>query len=306
MRLVKYFLFSLSLLVAANVFAKSATQWMPITVERGLVVIDVKINGHSAKAMLDTGAESNAVSKAFLETNSVKFRKGDPLVLTGVYGQEKANFVNGLEIELLGNKLAFDNLIPMSGNPRFDVILGMPFFHSLIVQLDYPNQKMRLASRDSINLKDFANVKLKSNESKSQLVTPVIIDGFKVDLLFDTGNSGGILLHRPFAERKGWIEKYKQTEAKSSGVVSKSVAIDILSLPEMQFGPFTLEDILVSIPEEGKSKRLRNSKRGLRDRENVNYRGILGYDILKHFVLTLDARRGLPVSYTHLTLPTIA
>lgn len=289
---IKILVLVVSAICLNHSYASGVSEWLPLEINRGHMIIDIEINGVPTKAMLDTGAENNGISRAFLEKNKIAHKQGYPIVLKGVYGEQKTHSVDGLELGLIGVDIPFNDLIPFAGNDRFDVILGMPLFHAFVFQFDYPQSRMRIASREAINIKEAANVSMKGNKSRSRLVVTVNIDGYDTDLLFDTGNSGGILLNRPFAERKGWIEKYKKLEATSSGVIKNAVSIDVLTLPEMSFGPYTLEDVLVSIPEKNFSKNLKSKRRGgERFRTTVDYKGILGYDVLKHFVVTLDARK---------------
>lgn len=62
--------------------------------------------------------------------------------------------------------------------------------------------------------------------------------------LLDTGNSGGLYLHRNFATSQNWLKVYPITEGVARGVNSRMKGIEV--------------------------------------------NGILGFDILKHFILAVD------------------
>lgn len=276
------------LLVNLNSLFAGTTEWLPIEIHNGHVLVDIEIGGVKSKAMLDTGAESNAVSKAFLRAHKVKHTKGKKFILEGVYGKSKENLIDHLNVSFEGSAFKLNGSMPFRGGRKFGMILGIPFFKSFIVQIDYPRKKYRLVTHDSMNLKGAANLKLKSNSRKSKLTTQVVIDGkTKVNLLFDTGNSGGILFYRPLVESKGWLEVYAAGKSLSSGVITSGIENDVLVLPTVDFGPFTLEDVVAYVPSKGNSKNLRPA------RSDIRYKGILGYDMLKHFLVTIDAKNAL-------------
>ena len=66
------------------------------------------------------------------------------------------------------------------------------------------------------------------------------------------------------------------------------------------FGPYVLENVLVNIPAEGQTSNIedQNSFTGTRIK-SAKQKGVIGYDILKHFVLTLDYRAG----NAHISVP---
>ncbi|MBT8141252.1 MAG: retropepsin-like domain-containing protein, partial [Gammaproteobacteria bacterium] len=215
--------------ISSNVVYAGATAWLPMEVQYGHVIVDIKVGGVEAKAMLDTGAESNAISKAFLNAHNIEHRKGREFILEGVYGKSRERLINKLKIDFQGSEFTMDGTMPFRGGGNFSMILGMPFFNSFVVQIDYPNEKYRLITHNSMKLNGSENLKLNRNRRKSRLTAPVLVNStHKVDLLFDTGNSGGILLYRPLAESKGWLEKYAITKTKSSGIVTSGVDTDIL------------------------------------------------------------------------------
>jgi hypothetical protein len=63
----------------------------------------------------------------------------------------------------------------------------------------------------------------------------------------------------------------------------------------MTIGPFTLENVIMMVPGEGEKTTIgrespaRPGSRLKKDSED----GILGYDVLKHFIVTIDFNRSL-------------
>ena len=50
------------------------------------------------------------------------------------------------------------------GRPELQLILGAGFLRQFIVQFDYPNQRMRLLTRDMADMKKLSNVKSKPDQ----------------------------------------------------------------------------------------------------------------------------------------------
>lgn len=112
--------------------------------------------------------------------------------------------------------------------------------------------------------------------------------------MLDTGSQGGVLLERATAKKFDWLEKYPLADGASRGV-NAAARMERFNLPTMTFGPYELESPVVSVPAEGESLEMLRTEsrtgslirgsRGMAD-------GLLGYDVLKHFVVTIDYRTG--------------
>lgn len=289
----KKLLFSLLLLSSLNLYA-GATPWQDIEIENGLLLIDVEIAGVPAKAMLDTGAQTLALNLDFLEKNQISYKKGSKIILQGVFGERKANLIKNLNVKMFGSDFPIKRALPFTGDGDVAMIVGLPFFKNFIFQIDYPKQRLKLITRDSLDLKDLQNVKMKHGNNKESLVVSAYLeDGKSVDLLFDTGSNTGLLFERHFADRNGWLENYSKAESQMSGI-NESRSTEILVLPAFKIGPYNLEDVIVTVPTEGQSANIsekqQSAQLGKKIAKGSAYEGILGYDVLKHFVVTLDAK----------------
>lgn len=77
-----------------------------------------------------------------------------------------------------------------------------------------------------------------------------------------------------------------------------SAGTDVFYLPTMTIGPYTLENVRVSVPAEGGKVNLQQYRpddwsTGTKIKRSKAADGILGYEILKHFVVTIDYKRSL-------------
>ena len=151
---LKKLLISLFLFASLNLYA-GATPWQDIEIDNGLLLIDVEIGGIPAKAMLDTGAQTLALNVDFLEKNQVSYKKGSKVTLQGVFGERRANLIKNLNVKMFGSDFPIKRALPFEGDGDIAMIVGLPFFKNFIFQIDYPQQRLKLITRDSLDLKDF-------------------------------------------------------------------------------------------------------------------------------------------------------
>lgn len=178
------------------------------------------------------------------------------------------------------------------------MLLGAGFFNNFIVQLDYPHRKIRLVTRDSLDMGEVANVLADSQQGSGMPIAQVEINGVALWLLVDTGNSGTILIDRRAASKVGLLDKVEGTSmsfgANSSGVNEFAMS-DVV-----KFGPYEIGDVKVSFPAEGQKTNLESQYERTGSRiGGKRVVGIIGYDLLKDFVVTLDYRYGK----LHIALP---
>lgn len=73
-----------------------------------------------------------------------------------------------------------------------DLLSGASFFYSAIIQIDYPNSRLRRLSKKSVDLRKQTNVPMKRARGSVFPATEVESEGENVWLIFDTGNAGGV------------------------------------------------------------------------------------------------------------------
>lgn len=269
--------------------------WIPFQHERGHITIPVTLNGEETTAILDSGASGNGISEAFLSRHEGEYQQGRAIVVTGVFGERRVRLADGIRIGMFGSEFRIDQLMPMKIG-SFDLLIGLPFFENFIVQIDYPNSRLRLIDYESLKLRKVANVKMKRARASSHPIVRVNLnDEYKPWLTLDTGNSSGMVLKRFDAERFDWLERYPAVESRSVGVNAIVAKMDRFDLPMVKIGPYTLENVKVTVPAEGQKSNIGDDdmRRWSRELNNNNSDGLLGYDILKHFIVTIDFKRSL-------------
>lgn len=268
--------------------------WIPFESERGHITIPVTLNGEESRAILDSGAAGNAISERFLAAHEGEYQFGRKIRVTGVLGERDVRLIDGIDVGMFGSNFAIGELMPVRSY-AFDFIVGLPFFENYILQIDYPNSRLRVIGHESFDLKPHANVKMKRIGGRGAPVVKVRLnDQWSPWLLLDTGSNGGIFIKRGDAERFDWLETFATVEGRVRGV-NKVGGTERLNLPLMTIGPFTLENPIVTVQAEGETT---NVGRELQERLGTRLKkadsdGILGYDILKHFIVTMDFKRSL-------------
>lgn len=294
-------LLSLTFLLLTLKCAAGVTDWINFNLEGGHVKVPATIAGIDTYAILDTGAQLNAINKAFITKHDLTFDKGSKIRVKGVFGIDKKTTFNNVPVSFFGIETELDKIAEVSlGYHTNGLLIGGGFFNKFVTQLDYPNKKMRLISQDSIDVAKFKNIEIQSQKGTGM---PIVKIGFPNDrhlwLLFDTGSSGGMVIGRKVARRMGWLDKVV-TESTLSMGVNSIVETERFRIPLLNFGPFELENVLVTIPAEGRNSYLESQYKKTGSRiKGKKVEGIIGYDVLKHFLITIDYKGG----YAHIGLP---
>ena len=279
----------------------SVSAWLDVEIIGGHIHVPITVQDVQGTAILDSGAELHAINTNLINTE--RFGAGASVKLAGAYADDKLprRTVNDVPITLFGTSLKLDGFAEVDLGQSALVILGQPFFDAFVLQIDYPNSRMRIMDRKAVKLHKEKNIRMKKVEGGLPLVQ-VTVEGQKTWLTLDTGNSSGILMNRGFAEHKGWLEQFPAIATAGEGMVSAAKLISF-QVPEVQFGPFTVEQALVSVPDKGynlsQSFNKRLSKTTGTNIKQKTSKGLLGYDIVKHFVLTVDYKNAV----MHVGLP---
>lgn len=276
----------------------AATDWFPVEIDNGHIIIPVTLNGKPAKALLDSGAMGNGISEVFLASSEEKYSRGKSITVRGIAGDRDTTMINGLDLGIFGIEFPVNGLVPLQ-TYSIDFVIGLPFFDLFIVQIDYPNRRMRIIDRESLDLRKYSNVKMRRAGGVGHAQVRVELNGSHTAwLMFDTGNSGPILLRRSVADRRGWLEQYQLAGDTVIGANGTAVPIETFSLPSMTIGSIELENVQVSVPANGDDIQVSEFdpiewSTGTHIKKGRKTDGVLGFDVLQHFVVTIDFKRSL-------------
>ncbi len=291
-------LLSLQGLIAPCAYA-GATEWVDIHVANGHLYVETEIGGVPGYSLIDTGSQVNAINGGFVASANLNYDKGRFIEIAGVFGKERHDTYKEVPVKIFGSTVNFHDLIELDlGVPDVQMILGASFLERFIFQFDYPNQRLRLITRDSIDLKKLKNVDSKRDRNGgSPLVRVGLNEKIDAWLIMDTGANGGILIDRDLAKRLDWLDSYARIQSEVSGINS-SGDMEHFTVPSIVFGPVELANVLVTIPAPGQSVTLfeKYAPLGTRIARGGKAQGLLGYDVLQHFVVTIDYKTG----YVHI------
>lgn len=294
-------LLPLALLLLTLKSTAGVTHWIDFDLESGHVKIPATIAGIDTHAILDTGSQVNAINKAFIRKHDLTFDKGTKINIKGVFGTEKKSTFKKIPVSFFGIDTTLEQAIEISlGHHTNGFLLGAGFFNQFITQLDYPNSKMRLITHDAIDMTQFRNIEVRRQQGTGMPIVKIgLPDDKHLWLLLDTGNSGGMIIERKIAHHMGWLETLESNASLSMGAIT-AAEVESFRIPLLEFGPFTVEDVLVTIPAEGRSSNLENQYQKFGSRiKGKKVQGIIGYDVLKHFLITIDYKKG----FAHIGLP---
>lgn len=261
-------------------------QWLPFILQNNHITFEIEFNGHPARAILDSGAAMNAVSEYYVDKYPDGISHSGKATVKGVNNSQKRAIYNNVPIKLFGTDLVLDKVVGIN-LPGAAILLGAPFFHQFIVQIDYPNSRIQLFPKNAIDMDKFTNVNVKRQRGTLLPAIEVEVNGEKIWLTLDTGNSGGLFVKRSYVVDNNWLS---DTVSKGLALgVNGIAAIDSFTIDSLKIGPYILEQVPVSIPAEGQSSNIGRSQATMkRIKRGKATKGILGYDVLKHFIVTID------------------
>ncbi len=276
----------LFILVSSPVLSSDDQGWIPFSVRGGHIVLDAKVNGHPARAILDSGATLGAVSEGFAEQADIETDGRQEIRVLGVYGDRRVFGSHRFNLELGEQEISVAGL-PVVPGDGFDLLLGRPMFDHGIVQIDYPNERVRFLRAGSVDFESNVNVR---RDREGQILVEATINDQSALLLFDTGNSGVTLLTHQFVRRHDLDEfEVPAAHVHGRGIV-ESGDINLLRLDSARIGPFPFDGFLAGYLPEAKG--WLDGQRpvpGTRIRQrHVNFDGMLGYEVLHNFLVTID------------------
>lgn len=261
------------------------TAWIPLEIQDGQILIPAEVAGSPVKALLVTGGNQNGTSRALVEKLGLDL-SGRRYEFRYSSGREyEVPSVDRMPVKLFGVEFELHN-VP-AHDQGVDLTIGAGFLESFILQIDYPNSRMRLITHDAIDMKKVGNVLLRYEHEFNTPAVQVTLDGGDRWLTLDTSHAGPTLIRRIIAEDEGWIPKYlKETNA----------VRELLVLPSFKIGPFELTDVPVEVPAPGVQSNVGGFRRqgvdlDSRLRKGVRVSGTIGYEVLRHFVVTIDYER---------------
>jgi hypothetical protein len=258
-------------------FTSVGVQSVPLLSIGGHIGVTVAVDGRSYVFLLDSGAESVLVDARAAQRMH--------LDASGAFEVRGAVRTGGLRIahlpELGIGDTTLDDLIvstidlqPSFGGPVIDGILGYPFFASGLVQIDVAHRVLRFGPPGS-----FAPPGERVALDVDREVPEAIVrlnDAVDTPFIIDSGNSGEVLLYRPFVDAHPGIVPATGAKSMNYGI-GGSDATYRTALDALRIGSVSVPHPVVDVVSA--------TNGAFADRVDG---GNLGLEVLRHFVVTFD------------------
>jgi hypothetical protein len=279
-----------ALLLAAA--AARGQEWIPLTIRDGVPTFPVVLEGREATALLDSGSTGNSIDAAYVAANDIPL-SGRRYHVTGAFSQDVlVRSVAWLDVRMFGLGVRLRDT-PALEHPNTPLIIGATAIDGLVVQFDYPSSRMRILPPKAVDMGKNANLPLRAaNGGWRPAIEVEFPGGEKHWLMLDTGSSGQTVITRAVARRLGLLNAADAREASSTDVLGSVAQLRVVTLPSLRIGPYELGNVPVAIPAEGDDLLVRQGRNapltGTHVIRGARVSGVVGYDVLRHFVITLD------------------
>jgi hypothetical protein len=244
----------------------------------GLIILNVKVNGHDYNFIFDSGAV-NCVTKEVAKELALK-----PVI--NQKAEDSEGKTGGIQFAILDElqigKISFKNtsaaIIDLQAVPelaclKVDGLVGANLMRKLFWQLDYLKQTVTFSDHlDSLHVpKNAYNIPFKPELSGTPVVE-VELDGMKSKgNIFDTGSSGAVSLSGPtfrsYLEKHADIKYGRGFGSNSAGLYGAGTDTTYAAKLNLRMGSLELKDQLV---------------------ESKREKGNLGSDFFRDYVVTMD------------------
>ena len=268
---------------------------LPFSFDTRQPIISLKVNGGDAVPfVVDTGAsihviDTGIVPAATASTGSARTMSG------GGQGTVQAQFVDGLTLESGGVRWTDQRAaVTPLGYPKtkhFAGLIGAPILMRYAPRFDFGRKTLQLLDAASYAAPAGA-VQLPFELQDGLPIVKVTIDAgsgpIEARLMVDTGASQFVELNRPFVDEHKLIEAIGPvTEANRGAAIGSPTPIVRGIAKRVVFAGRSFDGPTLGLSRATSGSSSRNDKDG-----------VLGGDLLRHFIMTVDYRRKMLILET--------
>lgn len=276
MKFPRLILFSIGAFFVPVTFAQSEN-CQPIGQLNGNLTVPIVVSGSPAVAVLNSEILPIGISSALardigVEVESVPSRNRLWSAMPDITGQ-----VSDVPISLFDQDTEIGLMYVLESDQKF-VYLSLLMFKELIMQINFPDSQLCFLNQRALNLREESNITMRSSVFRPAV--QVTLNNEEVWLELKLDFQGAIRLDKSTAEDLGIASEDGESQDEF-----RSASIDSLT-----FGPYELGNIEVSYPvnEPEINRDLQLLQQFARGGGAIEANGIIGYEILKHFTLTVD------------------
>jgi hypothetical protein len=267
--------------LVARTFASDGVQTVPLVQIGSHIGCTVSIDGDAYEFLLDTGAQNVIVDAQVAQRLHL-----DEQGALEVRGAVRAGGLRIARLPHLGiGGASLDDLIVSTidlhssgGGVAVDGILGYPFFASGLVQFDFADNVMRFGPPGSFDPPG-ERIPLDVDREIPE-ATVRLNDAIDTPFIVDSGNSGEVLLYRPFLDAHPGLVPAGGARSVNYGV-GGSDATYRTHLDSLRIGSVSLDHLTVDV--------VLAASGAFADRVDG---GNLGLAVLRRFVVTFDLGNG--------------
>jgi predicted aspartyl protease len=260
------------------------TDWMPMKLFRGSYIwIQGSVNGTDTDMLLDSGAGMTVLDKSFAASLGVA--TSGEVVARGTVGESSASFAGGLTIgvgafvlrDLHAAVLDLSGVAAKLGRP-LPVILGKEAFHSVVVDVDYPGQRIRFIEPAAFRYEGPGHRLRVFPAEDGHTQIEISIEGLPpVQVGLDTGSGAALDLFGPYVNEHRLLEGRSRVSEALVGGVGGMATEKLISLKSVEIAGYSIRDVPSGIiqVETGAFATRRSA-------------GNLGAGILKRFRVAFD------------------
>lgn len=277
----------IALLVSNPILADAVDEagWIAFADGHHVPAIEVEVNGETTVALIDTAMSVNALSESFAHRAGISF--GDRSIsVRDVRDNEQLPVSGNFTLGIGGADVGMDSavILPIE---QFGLVLGRPVLKALLVQIHYPERKLRLLPLGASGFE--GNVRAKRGRFHQPMIRTQI-DGRTSWLTLDTSNDTFSLIARDFAAAKLDVEALDSSAYAGSGIPMWP-DMRLVRLGRLELGPFNVEGVVAAVPSGDIAASATTVYGGDRIHARTGADGVLGYELLRNFVLTMSIER---------------
>jgi hypothetical protein len=221
--------------------------------------LDLVVNGHPVRGLLDSAAESSFIDAGF--AHSIGIAGGDNVRTRGSGGDTTAALAKGVTIEALGIKLGPMTVavLDLGGVSRrllhgpLAVVLGRELFEAARLEIDIAHATIRQVSRGS----EPRGVRLALSTERGCETFPASAEGHPpVATVFDLGNGSDVLVGEQYANNMGFLSDGRVVVRKRGGGIGGEIVRQAITLRSLDIAGHRFENVAASVDATGSAAAL--------------------------------------------------
>lgn len=225
---------------------------------------EVTVNGRPVRALIDTGAQYSVIDRRLFETLGVTDAFNMPLLAYGVGGMPQLGRgatlsvrMGGAQIDRLQAAILDLGDLALEGGLGTPLILGQDVLGESVLDMDLTPSRSRgrrLRLLPAATPPPPGVRAVETRKAGGSLKTPVVVEGYGLEAVVDTGSSSPLALSEGAARQAGLLDGRPETRGSSlvlgGTMTSRIVEVASIMIGDMEEGP-ALTPVYPGLPMPG-------------------------------------------------------